>query len=314
MASRGFIYFFNYDDNERDLCKLESKYIFGEEETKKVLYSERLIDPSSSAFIKRRLDIIAFSANYPACIEAIRQENITAEGFKVEYIHLEGDANEYADRLAKLKDIGYSIEGLPDYHNPVITYALCYYKEVWYFGELIKNSFEWHNHKQKPCSYSNSISQLVAKALINLATNANPAIRLLDACCGVGTIMLEACFAGFPIEGCDINEKICQDGRENLAHFGYEAVIYHADIKDLGRSYDAAIVDLPYNLFSFADDATILHIIESTAAIASRVVFVSTSDIAPLIDSAGLILKDSCSVVKRRKANFTRRIWVCEAS
>lgn len=307
-----YIYSFNYDKNESDLCKLESRHIFNQEEKNKLLFSDIKADPSSSAFIKKRLDIISFSEDYSTLINEIKKESICIEGFKVEYLVLDGDTTEYAERLKKLKDIGYNIEGIPDYYNPTITYALCYYMGIWYFGILIKNNFAWHKHKQKPYSYCNSIGISIAKALVNIAAKANKEKKLLDACCGVGTIMLEACFAGNNIDGCDINEKICKDARENLSHFNFTAIVYHSDIKDIRKRYDATIIDLPYNLFSCANDSNILHIIESAAEISNRLVIVSTSDITNIISNTGLRISDYCSVDKRRKANFTRKIWVCE--
>jgi tRNA G10 N-methylase Trm11 len=141
---------------------------------------------------------------------------------------------------------------------------------------------------------------------------ANKEKKLLDACCGVGTIMLEACFSGNNIEGCDINEKIAKNARENLSHFNYTANVYHCDIKDISKKYDAAIIDLPYNLFSNATDTDIMHIIDATAEITDRLVIVSTSDITNLIFNSGLRISDYCTVSKSGKRNFTRKIWVCE--
>ena len=312
MQTNKYLYCFNYDHFESELCKLESRYIFNKEEKNKLLFSDIKAEPSSSAFIKNRLDIILFSEDYSALINEIKKESICIEGFKVEYLVFEGDTTEYAERLKKLKDIGYSIEGIPDYYSPTITYALCYYEDIWYFGILIKNNFAWHKHKQKPNSYSNSISISIAKALVNIAAKANKKKKLLDACCGVGTIMLEACFAGNNIEGCDINGKICKGARENLSHFNYTANIYHSDIKDISLRYEAAIIDLPYNLYSSATDNDLLHIIESAAEITDRLVIVSTSDITNLIGNTGFRISDYCSVSKRGKTNFARKIWVCE--
>jgi tRNA G10 N-methylase Trm11 len=286
--------------------------MFNKEEKKKLLFSDVKAEPSSSAFIKKRLDIISFSEDYSALINEIKKESIRIEGFKVEYLVFDGDTTEYAERLDKLKDIGYSIEGNPDYYSPTITYALCYFEGIWYFGVLIKNNFDWHKHKQKPRSYSNSISISIAKALVNIAAKANKEEKLLDACCGVGTIMLEACFAGNNIEGCDINWKLCNDARENLSHFNYTANVYVSDIKDIRKRYAAAIIDLPYNLLSCATDNDILHIIESTAEITDRLVIVSTSDITDLISNTGFRISDYCSVSKRGKTSFARKIWVCE--
>lgn len=312
MQINKYIYSFNCDITERELCKLESRYIFNKEEQNKLLFSDIKVEPSGSAFIKSRLDVISFSEHYSTLISDIKNENIRVEGFKIEYLVFDGDRTEYSDRLRKLRDIGFSIEGDTDYYYPTITYALCYYEGVWYFGVLIKNDIAWHRHRQKPCSFSNSIGANIAKALVNIAAEANKEKKLLDACCGVGTIMLEACFAGNNIEGCDINEKTCHNARKNLSHFNYTAHVYHSDIKDISRRYEAAIIDLPYNLFTSATDSDISHIIESAAEITDRLIIVSTSDIKGLIHKTGFKISDYCSVSKRGKVNFARKIWVCE--
>lgn len=314
MQTPSYIYSFSYDTTEDELCKLESRHIFDDEEKDKLLFSDRKIEPSCSAFIKIRLDISLFSDDYLALIQSIKAKNICAEGFKVEYLVLKGDTLEYPERLKKLKDIGYSIEGDPDYYNPTITYALCYHKGIWYFGTLIKDTFDWYKHKDKPHSYSNSISVNIAKALVNIAAKANKEKSLLDACCGVGTIMLEACFAGYTIEGNDINWKVCRQSRANLAHFGYDTTVYRSDIKDISNKYDAAIIDLPYNLLSCISDTGVQHIIDASADVSERLIIVSTTDISTFIADAGLELLDTCEVSKRGKTTFVRRVWVCEKS
>ncbi|MFT5723209.1 MAG: tRNA (guanine10-N2)-dimethyltransferase [Bacteroidia bacterium] len=312
MQINKHIYSFSYDTTESELCKLESRYIFNTEDKNKVLLSDVTVEPSSSAFLKNRLDIISFSEDYATLIDDIKKEGICIEGFKVEYLVFEGDTAAYDVRLEKLKDIGYSIEGMPDYYNPTVTYALCNHEGIWCFGLLIKNKFDWYKHKQKPHSYSSSISINIAKALVNIAAKANKEKKLLDACCGVGTIMLEACFAGYNMEGCDINLKICNNARENLAHYNYKANVYHSDIKDMTNRYDAAVIDLPYNLLSRVTDDDILHIIASTGAITDRMIIVSTTDISNPISKAGFSISDTCSVSKRGKTKFARKVWVCE--
>lgn len=312
MQTAKHIYFFNYNTAENELCKLESKYIFDQEEKDKILFSDLKTDPSRSAYIKKRLDVVARSMDYDDLIRQVEEANISAEGFKVEYILLDGDESRYNERLDKLRDIGYRINGLPEYHKPLVVYALCYWEGVWYCGQLIKNTFEWHNHHKKPYSYSNSININIAKALVNIAAKNDNTRRLLDACCGVGTIMLEACFAGFQIEGCDINWKVVRQSRENLAHFNYTATVHRSDIKDLSEQYDTAIVDLPYNLLSEADENTVMHIITSASQRASQLLIVSATDISEWITNAGLQVEDHCEVKKLGKSGFAREVWVCK--
>lgn len=306
------LYSFRYEPTDQELCRLESRYIFNKEEKNKLLFSDIKIAPSNSAFIKRRLDIILVSKDYAKLIEAIKNEGIRTEGFKVEYLVLDGDTRRYTERLEKLKDVGYSIGVYPDYYKPSIIYGICCYKDIWYFGVLIKNNAAWHKHKQKPHSFCNSIGINIAKSLVNIAVKSNKEQKLLDACCGVGTIMLEGCFAGENIEGCDINSKVCKNARENLSYFNYTANVYCSDIKNISQCYDAAILDLPYNLLSSATDNHILHIMESTAEITDRIVIVSTSNITNLISKIGFTISDSCIVNKRGRSDFARKIWVCD--
>jgi len=312
MHKYNYIYSFNYDSNEKELCKLESRYIFNEEEKNKQLFSNVKIEPSCSAFIKKRLDIILSSSDYTTLIAEIKEQKISIERFKIEYLVLDGDTTAYADRLQKLRDVGFSIDGEADYYNPTTTYGLCFYNGIWFFAKMIKNNFYWHKHKQKPRSFSNSISMSIGKSLVNIATKGNKETKLLDACCGVGTILLEACFSGSNIFGCDINEKTCNYSRENLSYFNYTATVYHSDIKDISEQYEAAIIDLPYNLFTKVSDDTNQHIIESTAKISNKLVIVSTSDITSILKGIGFNVIDYCTVEKKGKKNFSRRVWVCE--
>ncbi|NPD46895.1 TRM11 family methyltransferase [Lentimicrobium sp. S6] len=312
MQDHKYLYSYNYDRSESDLCKLESRHLFNEDEKNKLLFSDIKIEPSNSAFIKRRIDIISSSDDYDTLILKAKKEKIRIDSFKAEYVVLHGDKTEYQERLSKLKDIGFCIDGAPDYYNPYITYALAYYEGIWYFGVLIKNNFKWHQHNDKPYSYSNSLGLHTAKSLVNIASKGNKEITLLDACCGAGTIILEACFAGYHIEGCDINPKIFHHAGKNISHFNYTANIYCSDIKDISKKYDAAIIDLPYNMYSRATDDELFNIIDSTAKITNRMVILSTEDITNLISKARLKIVDHGSVSKIGKAHFVRNIWVCE--
>jgi tRNA (guanine10-N2)-dimethyltransferase len=309
-----FIYTFNYDYHHEELCKMECRQIFGPKMTHKLLFSDLKIDPSISPFIKSRLDIITSSDDYVTFLSRIKDQHIELHDFTVEYLILKGDTTQKPERREKQKDIGYCIEGRPDFQHPVITYAVCYYEGMWHFGVLHKENAAWHKHRQKPHSFSNSIGTIIAKTLVTIASKGVASSKLLDACCGVGTVMLEACISGIHTDGCDINVRAYQHALKNLAHYAYTANVYHSDIKDLEQKYDAAIIDLPYNLYSVTTEDIASHIIAATAALSNRLIIVSIADIEPVINAVGLQVVDYCTVVKRGKSFFTRKIWVCESS
>ncbi|MBN2777561.1 MAG: methyltransferase [Bacteroidales bacterium] len=312
MSECQYIYTFKYNQHYRQLCKLETRQIFGAEVNNNLLFSGLKIDPSISPFIRERFEIISSSSDYKLLLINIEKENIQSEGFKAEYLILDGDETGYKERLNKLRDIGYRIEGIPDYNDPIIIYSICKFDNIWYFGILKKHNIGWHNHKQKPHSFSNSLGMVIAKALVSIASKGDESKLLLDACCGVGTVMLEACFSGFNIDGCDINWRAVKHTRENLAHYGYSAIVYRSDIKDLDKKYDAVIIDLPYNIYTYSDDKISQNIIDSSANKSKRIIIVSVSDIQIMIQNAGLKTIDFCKVAKRGKSNFERMVWICE--
>ena len=312
MQADQYIYAFRYDSTESMLSKLESRLMFKKEEKDKLLFSDQKVEADTSAFIKTRLDVVSSSSDYASLIHQIKNKNIKTKGFKVEYLILNGDTTRNSERLSKIREVGFSIDTFPNYHNPSITYGICTYEGKWYFGVINKNNFTWQKHKQKPISYSNSIKQNIAKALVNIAVESNRGLKILDACCGAGTIMLEACYEGHDIEGCDISSKTCNNARANLSHFNYVGKVHCSDIKDITKKYDAAIIDLPYNLYSPATDDDILNIIKATAKISDRLVIVSTAEIEDAINNADLLVTNYCEVSKKGKSNFTRKVWVCE--
>lgn len=307
-----YLYPLKFDVHHTELCKLESRQLFGKEAANKVLFSDVEIDPTVSAFIKNRLEISLSAGSYADFLQNIERENIQAEGFNVEYVILEGDATAFDERRKKVRDIGYRIEGEPDFKNPTITYGIGHFESVWYFGRLKTHNSDWHKHKQKPRTFSNSISMTIAKTLVSLAAKGKKEHTLLDACCGVGTVMLEACCAGFTIEGCDINWKAVHQTRENLTFYGYDADVVCCDITDHKTQYDAAIIDLPYNLYSYSNDTIAQGIIESTAKLTNRLVIVSIADISGIITASGLTVIDFCTVEKKGKSTFERKIWICK--
>ncbi len=312
MQDNKFIYTFQYLETERDLCKLESKSLFYQEEKNKQLFSNHKVDPSISAFIKLRLDIICQDSDFSSLLSLIKEKDIRTDGFKVDYVILNEDHSNKKEHQTRAKEVGFCIDTYPDFEKPRITYGICTFSGRWYFGVLVKNKLTWQKHKDKPFSYSNSIKQNIAKALVNIAASSKKNIKLLDACCGVGTIMLEACYAGYEIEGCDINPKICNNALANLSHFNYKAKIHTSDITNLSDKYDAAIIDLPYNIYSPSTEDNVRHILSSTSTLTDRMVIVSTEDITQLIIDLRLTIIEYCEISKRGKSKFTRRIWVCE--
>ena len=77
--------------------------------------------------------------------------------------------------------------------------------------------------------------------------------RLVDPCCGPGTILLEAAQMGIEAVGYDINPKMVKATQANAAHYGLGARAYDGDARRNGKQFGAIVADLPYGMDLFRD-------------------------------------------------------------
>jgi len=312
MKNHTYIYNVNYNELENDLCSFEAKALFGFQLKEKVFLSDKQIDPSISPFIKNRIKIIYETESLEDILELIEKNELRASGFLVKYVELEsGDLN-FKNRKNISKEVGLRIYGYPSFNSPKIKYGISCYKQRWYLGELVENNFLWRAHKKKPHSYSSALDGNIAKVLINLAGQGDTTKKIIDPCCGVGTVILEGLFSGYDIKGCEINSKVAEASRLNLIHYDYETEITNGDIKDIKEDYDVAIVDLPYGNFSEFDLEKQLEIIRQAMRISKKLILVSSKNIADKLLDEKLNIIDYCKVYKTVKRDFARYIWICK--
>ncbi len=307
-----YMYNINYQDSEKDLCNLEMRALFNKTIVTKAFFSNRRIDESLSPYFKSRLEILLEATNLEDLIHKISKMKYTVEEFKVKYLAVIKLDPMEKERRTITKAIGYAFEGLPSFDHPVIIYGVTYYNSIWYFGVLVYNTMLWKKHMSKPNSYSSSLGINTAKAILNVATKGDTSKKIIDPCCGVGTVLLEGLYSGYDITGCEINYKVAMKARDNLKHYGYKGQVIHKDIKDIIENYDAAVVDLPYGNSSDSDEVDMMGIIHHAARISKRQVLVSTIDLTEKICKEGLVIVDRAVVYKNRSERFMRYIWVCE--
>jgi len=306
-----YLYSVNCQQNEKELRSLEIKSLFGNSTEGKIVISEKEFDPAISPFLKKRMDIEHSTPSFQDLLDRLQKAGIVMDDFKVEYVKSSGTDPFYEKRAELVREIGYRIQGFPSFSAPAITLGLTFYNGLWYYGPLKKNNLKWYAHKSKPCSYSNSLDINLAKALVNIAGNGDFSRKIIDPCCGVGTVLLEGLFAGYDIEGRDINRKIADDARKNLEHFGFPPRVQCRAIHDIRETFSASIIDLPYGHFTRTSEERQIDIIRNAGRISPRVVIVSAKDASGLISREGLKVSDFCTVRKNRKGGFSRHIWVC---
>ena len=303
-----YLYIINYQDYEKSLCDMEMKYIFGNVPKEKYIYSKVNIKPSRSAFIKHKISIIYSSIDIDNIVEHIRDNKIAYNDFKVNYIKSDYDDIDYNQRLQAVKDIGFVIIGFPDIHNPKVNLAITKINNNYIFGEYEKNDLSWQRFDKMPHSYSNGLSLKMARAIINIAVQNNLDSKVIDPCCGIGTVVLEGLDLGIDIKGIEISKQIAHNARNNIEFFGYDRdIIICNDMHNLKEKYDIAIIDIPYGIFSPITYEEQVKIIKTSRKIAEKVILISFEDMDKELMREGFKVIDKGTIVKNR---FTRYITI----
>lgn len=310
MNNNKYFYIINYNSrSDKELCDLEMKYIFNEIPEKRYVLSNINANPSRSAFIKEKISILFSGESLEDLVRQVVTNRIAFDDFKVIYLK-SGDGDvDYKERLRSVSEIGYVITGVPNIHEPKVIIGISKIKDTWILGEYDKNNFEWHIHDRKPYTYSNSLSLKLAKSLVNIAVGNDFKLKVVDPCCGVGTVVIEALDLGINIKGYEINDQIADNAKRNLEFFGFPNVIEEKDMHTIKEDFDVAIIDMPYGIFTSTTDEKQNELIKSAARFAKKLVIVTIKNMDSELMDAGFKVVDKCQMNKNK---FIRYITVCE--
>lgn len=303
-----YIYIINYSEDERELCTVEMKYIFNLSIVDKYIISDKCVNPTRSPFIKERIKVIYEENTLENLIDKIKNENLSYDDFKVSFIKNSTDNIEYNNRLKIIKSIGMIINGEAELYNPKIEFGVTNLNDKWIFGIVERHNNNWHIHDKKPCTYSNSLNFRLARSLVNIAQGEDLNRRLVDPCCGIGTVLLEGLSLGCNIKGCEINPMIGERAKINLKFFDYEDVVTIMDMHNVSEKFDTSIIDIPYGLFNPITKKEQQDIINTARRISSRMVIISYEEMDEMIIDAGFKIIDKCRI---KKGKFTRYVSVC---
>lgn len=304
-----YLYIYNYSPNEKELCEMEFKQIFDENMKSKYYFSNLNFPYQRSVFIKGRLDIINISHQFENIVEDIKQKKLCYYHFKVIYLKNEITHVDYQESLQRCKDIAFPIDGSVNMQNPQTVFAITKIKDQWIFG-IYHDEMTWSLRYHKPHSYSHSLNVRDARTLVNIAVGNNENMTIVDPCCGIGTVVLEALSMGLNIKGYDINRDVSYQARLNLEHFGYDPLfIERKDIYHLNQHFDVAIMDIPYGVYSPFTYEQQVSLIEATTNITHRLVLVTHICMNEELERIGYQIIDQCQIIK---GQFKRYITLCE--
>ncbi|MGW8823663.1 RsmD family RNA methyltransferase [Paenibacillus lautus] len=305
-----YLYTYACHETERALCLMELTELFGQGPGgADWLESERLVDPDRSPFLSASLDVKMTGESIESIAEQAGRIRLNQTTFKVVCLKA-GDRFSYDQLRGFERMVGGRIEGKAQMKSPDVTLGLISLNGIWRLGVLHEPERAWLEHKRKPQNYSTGLSSRVARALVNLAVPRISGATLMDPCCGMGNVLIEAFSMGIPAEGRDINPLAVRGARANLRHYGYDDnKVAVQDMNTLHGHYDAAVLDLPYNLCSVFPEDEQLRMLKSLRRLSDRAVIVSTEPLREQLTDTGWKVLSHCTT---RKGSFVRDIWLCE--
>lgn len=304
-----YFYEIKYTKNEIDLCRMEMKCLFNKTSKIQSFFSYHHIEPSRSPFVKFCISIRYCKNSLKELLDAITKDNYAEQDFKVKYINYGNNILSFHERRKIESTVGLNIKGEANLFDPKITLGITEVNNKWILGEFTDNRALWQIHNHKPYNYCNALDVKLARSLVNISVCNNKNIKLVDPCCGIGTVVMEAISLDHSIEGYELNPLIAENAQINLNFFGYANVITCGNMHDITKSYDISIVDTPYGLFSLTTPKEQQDIINTCRRISKKMVIVTFENLDDMIIAGGFRIVDRCYMAK---GTFIRYITICE--
>lgn len=312
IEPKTYLYTYSCREEEWNLCQMERRVLFGVHTESKVIESPIKLDPSRSPFINERIGVIFKADTIDQIVKHVASMPELDRTFKVKVIetsrYFDTEKIGYEDRRQIERGVGLAVPGKANLNNPDILFGIIKFNDQWVFGYYEEAKSMWFIHQDKPHNYSTALSTRVARAIVNIAVPDPYGVKVIDPCCGIGTVLVEALSMGIDIIGSDYNPLVMKGARENIAHFNYTGQVTLKDIRDVQGHFDVAIIDLPYNLCSVVTEQEQLEMLQSARQFSEKLVLVTVETVDPILKEAGFTIADRCEVLKGK---FQRQIILC---
>lgn len=304
-----YIYTYACHEDEAELCDLELRSLLGDSPQTRYLKSSIAISPDRSPFIHYRISIQYEASTLEQLERIVQSIELEDQTFKLMCIDAE-QLFTYEEKRLLERRIGMNIKGTAHMKQPQMLLGLTFADQRWIVGECIASEPIWLHHNDKPKHYSTALSTRVARAVANIAVPQPLGVTMIDPCCGIGTVLIEALSMGIEVEGYDLNPLAVQGARENLLYYGMPDIVKIADMRTLKGRYHALVLDLPYNLCSVLSEQARLEMLASAQRLAKRVLVLATEPIQESIEAVGLHVLEVCHI---RKGKFVRYLFICQS-
>ncbi len=300
----GYIYTISCPDAEAEIAALEAWALTGAEPQGRIAYAPAAYDISRAAYVRFCIHIEAFGETLEELIADCLARCIAYQRFRLEFVRPPPKAP--VPKTETIVRVANAITGRPDLSHPAVELAIVATSKAWHLGRIISVSRSpWLQGMQRPVHFSSALPQRLARALVNLV--AAPGDTLIDPCCGIGTVLMEALHAGVVAVGCDINARLLQGVAQNLRHLGLPVRLFQGDARQLAGRFAAGVMDLPYGRNLPRDVASYENLIAPLWRATKRMALVAAQPLDNILQKIG------CAIVRRAsvpKGRLVRHIYL----
>lgn len=309
--SESYLYFFNYSHLEAELFQGEFKALFNQDWHQDYLLTPIDVDIDQSVYIKDKITPLASESTVAGLIGSLQALELKFSSYKVVYQKNNETHVEYQETLLLCQQVAGAFGGKVKVRQPDVTIAITKLGSRYYAGFLDHAGESWKRFMNKPYTFSNALDLRMARTLINLAVGTRRDLKVVDPCCGMGSVVLEGLGLGVDIIGYDISRANSYRARLNLENYGYDGqLIQKSAIEDLDIFRDVAIIDLPYNLYTPITPEQQESIMINGLRIAAKLILVVHQDYDEFFAAQGFRIIEKMRVAKTDKGKFHRIIYV----
>ena len=304
-----YLYLTTRSEPERHLIAAECIAITGSApDHRGIVLTEMEADVSPAAYIKTCMKVITRVSDLPELYAQLEEIGLSSEEFRVSVVKFPRRLPLVSQQV--MHQVGARIAGYPNLSDPKTTFLVVATQEEVWLGEVLSESDgSWNEHSQKAHLYSSSLPTRLARAMVNLV--AAPGDRIIDPCCGSGTILIEALSIGVEALGCDINDKLVAASVGNLKYFGFSGMVLLADARNVAGKFDAVVTDLPYGRNCPSDEQLCHDILENLQYLAPKAAVVAGEEMSELLLQMGYNIEQIIAVPK---SSLTRYIHILHFS
>ncbi|MCH8289497.1 methyltransferase domain-containing protein [Candidatus Poribacteria bacterium] len=305
MSTPKYLYLTNIPKLHAELIRAECIALTGSvPNAEGIAISEKCVDVKRGAYVKSCVEILFEGGSVSEICSQIRSAELHAEDFRVSIVKL--PRNLKVDSMQTARIVGGVIGGKVNLTQPQVVFLTVITNDkIWLGRRLSESDGKWVEHSKRPHTTSSSLPTRLARVMVNLI--ASPEDRLLDPCCGTGTIVLEAAQMGMKVAGYDINPRMVGATAKNLDYYGLSGEIHLGDARRICSQSDAVATDLPYGINMVQNILRDREILQNIRTLAPKAAFVDVRDLSKeLIDLGYRVEK----VIPVPKHSILRRIFL----